>query len=355
MKRYRYAICFMGVVSIFLQGAAAQGRIAASEGLRSESSLRSASYTGSFPLEIGNEWIYSDGTQTFKVQVLRETEESNYIQYFELSGYFQEDPAKVRKIRRGSLDQILEFNPGGEDFLWYDFGTRESTWNLQTGSNIPCITGSLVSRAASGETVEGPAGTFENTARLDLVPRCMDAGITNEYFAGGIGLVQRVVTTFAGSRTFKLVSARVGSQQLPATPYGVEVSMDRPAYFNNLMPPIVNPWPTAKVALVVRNNTDTPVEFIFPTSQRFDFVVQDALGKEVLRWSDGLAFAQVVGQEKLLNESRRYSAEVVLKSREGKALPAGFYTLTGYLTLQRWEPGIQDMSGTIGFEIRDLH
>ena len=106
------------------------------------------------------------------------------------------------------------------------------------------------------------------------------------------------------------------------------------------MPPIVNPWPTARARLVVRNGTEIPVEFDVATSQRFDFIVRDALGQEVLRWSDGRAFAQVLGRETLRNESRSYSADLVLRSRDGKRLPAGRYTLVGYLTTQGSESGL---------------
>jgi hypothetical protein len=105
----------------------------------------------------------------------------------------------------------------------------------------------------------------------------------------------------------------------------------------------------------VRNHTEWQVEFTFPTSQRFDFIVRDALGKEVLRWSDGRVFLQVMGREILLKESRSYSADIVLKSRDGKPLPAGFYTLVGYLTTQGSGSGLLNITGTVIFEIRDLH
>ena len=89
----------------------------------------------------------------------------------------------------------------------------------------------------------------------------MDAGISSEYFAGGVGLVQRVLNTIAGPRTIQLVSASVGPSELPVTSYGVEVSLDRPVYYNNLMPPVIAPWPIARVRLAVRNETELPVEF----------------------------------------------------------------------------------------------
>ncbi len=308
-----------------------------------------------FPLEVGNRWVYSDGSRTYTVQVLRETLEADGLKYFEVSGYFPDYGLEVHKLRRDPIGQIYEYNPAGGNFLWYRFGNFRGAWRFETSGVISCITGSRVSAGDMGEPISVPAGAFERTLRLDFAAPCMDAGIGNEYFAPGIGLVQRVLITIAGPRTLRLVEAHVGALDLPALDYGVEISLDRPFYYNNLMPPIVNPWPTAKIRLTVRNETEWPVEFSFPTGQRFDFIVRDALGKEVLRWSDGQAFAQVLGREILLRESRSYSAELVLKSRDGRQLPAGFYTIVGYITTQGSGTGPGNMNVSIVFEIRDLH
>jgi len=308
-----------------------------------------------FPLEAGNEWVYSDGAASFTVQVLGATLEANGMRYFEVSGYFPGDPARVRKLRQGAFGQILEYNPAGEDFLWYGFENFRGAWSFESGVNIPCIVGSRVGIGEIGGKVDAPAGSFERILRLDFAPPCMDAGIASEYFADGVGLVQRVTHTIAGPRTVKLVAARVGRSVLPAAAYGIEVSANRPVYYNNLMPPVVNPWPTARVRLTVRNETEWPVEFTFPTSQRFEFIVRDASGKEVLRWSDGQAFLQAVGRETLLGGSRSYAEDLVLRGRDGKPLPAGLYTLVGYLTTPGSEAGNFSMFGSLTFEIRDIY
>jgi hypothetical protein len=314
---------------------------------------RGADLPGYFPLEVGNEWVYSDGVDTFTVQVQRETQEVNGTKYFEVSGYFPNDTAKTRKLRRDSLGRIRELNPAGEDFLWYQFGNVRGAWQFVTSGQIPCVTGSRVSFGEIGATVDVPAGVFQRTLRLRFVSPCADAGIAGEYFAGGVGLVKRVLNTFAGPRTVHLVAAHVGGLDLPASSYGIGISLDRPFYFNNLMPPVINPWPTAKVRLVVRNETGLPVELMFPTSQRFEFIVRDATGKEILRWSDGRVFLPVVSQETLLRESRTYSADITLKSREGRPLPAGYYTMTGFVTTQ--ESGHLNMTSSVTFEIRNLY
>jgi hypothetical protein len=307
-----------------------------------------------FPLEVGNEWVYSDGAGKFTVQVLRETIEANGLKYFEVSGYWPNDPARTRKLRRAFPDQIYEYNPQGEDFLWYQFGNLSASWRFNSGDEIPCITGSSVAIGALDAKVETPAGMFERALRLDFASRCADGGIANEYYAGGVGLVQRVLNTIAGPRTVRLIAAHLGGTEFPPS-YGIGISLDRPLYYNNLMPPVVDPSPTARVRLTVRNDTEWPVKFTFPTSQRFDFIVQDSQGKELLRWSDGRTFLEVIGEETLLKESSSYSADLVLRARDGKLLPAGFYRITGYLTTQGSGPNTMNIAATAGFEIRDLH
>ena len=357
MKRRTRSLLFSaGIVLVGLLGwAIARQGVLPIEQASSIASQRVYDWPAFFPLEVGNEWVYSDGSGSFTVQVLGETLEANQMKYFEVSGYLPYDTIKVRKLRRGPLGQILEYNPGGEDFLWYLFGNYRWAWRFETGYDATCITGSRVNIGNIGEKVDVPAGTFERTLRLDFLSRCADGGIVSEYFVSGVGLVQRVLQTIAGPRIVRLVAARVGGLELPVAPYGIEVSLDRPLYYNNLMPPIINPWPTARARLVVRNKTELPVEFTFPTSQRFDFIVRDALGKEILRWSDGRAFLDVIGRESLVNRSRSYSADIALKSRDGKQLPAGFYTLAGFLTTQGSASGLLQMTGTVIFEIRDIH
>jgi hypothetical protein len=355
-RRISFSLSFVGIVLAGLLGSAlARQSVPPIEQASTLPSQRVYDWPELFPLEVGNEWVYSDGDGRFTVRVLREILEANRMKYFEVSGYLPDDTAKVRKLRRGPLGQILEYNPGGEDFLWYRFGNYRGAWRFETGGDVTCITGSRVSIGDVGARVDVPAGTFERTLRLDFLTRCADGGIVSEYFAGGVGLVERVLSTIAGPRIVRLVAAHVGASELPAASYGIEISLDRPLYYNNLMPPIIDEWPTARARLVVRNDTEWPVELTFPTSQRFDFIVRDALGKEILRWSDGRAFLQVIGQEKLLKESRSYSADIVLKSRDGKRLPAGWYTLIGFLTTQGSGSGLLGMTGTVIFEIRDIH
>ena len=83
---------------------------------------------------------------------------------------------------------------------------------------------------------------------------------------------------------------------------------------------------SVRFSLSVVNGTGRRVELSFPSGQTHDFVVLDATGREVWRWSDGRLFTQLV-QNRLL-ESR----DVVTFSERWPAPPsAGRYTLVAVL------------------------
>ncbi|HMS03828.1 MAG TPA: BsuPI-related putative proteinase inhibitor [Gemmatimonadaceae bacterium] len=83
---------------------------------------------------------------------------------------------------------------------------------------------------------------------------------------------------------------------------------------------------SVRFSLSVANGTGRRVELSFPSGQTHDFVVLDATGREVWRWSDGRLFTQLV-QNRLL-EAR----DVVTFSERWPAPPsAGRYTLVAVL------------------------
>ncbi len=56
---------------------------------------------------------------------------------------------------------------------------------------------------------------------------------------------------------------------------------------------------SVRFILHVTNNGHEPVQLSFPTSQRYDFVVETPGGEEIWRWSDGMGFLQALSQETL--------------------------------------------------------
>ncbi len=71
--------------------------------------------------------------------------------------------------------------------------------------------------------------------------------------------------------------------------------------------------------LDVRNNTKKMIELRFADGQTHDFVVQDASGKEVWRWSADRMFTQAL-QNKLVksNETATFSEDWDAKNMHGK-------------------------------------
>lgn len=56
---------------------------------------------------------------------------------------------------------------------------------------------------------------------------------------------------------------------------------------------------SVQFVLHVTNTGDEAVDFTFPTSQRYDFVVRDEAGAEVWRWSEGMMFLQAISHAPL--------------------------------------------------------
>jgi hypothetical protein len=56
---------------------------------------------------------------------------------------------------------------------------------------------------------------------------------------------------------------------------------------------------SVRLILHVTNSGVEPVRLSFPTSQRYDFVIETPEGDEVWRWSDGMSFLQALSQETL--------------------------------------------------------
>jgi len=54
-----------------------------------------------------------------------------------------------------------------------------------------------------------------------------------------------------------------------------------------------------EMTLTLRNAGSQPVQLLFSTSQRYDFLARNDAGEEVWRWSADMVFAQVLGEETL--------------------------------------------------------
>lgn len=86
---------------------------------------------------------------------------------------------------------------------------------------------------------------------------------------------------------------------------------------------------SVEFVLQVTNTTGSEIDLTYPTGQSFDFVVSDAAGREVWRWSADRMFTQAVREEELAaGETLTYSAAWAAAGQ-----PAGDYSVLGTLTV----------------------
>ena len=91
-----------------------------------------------------------------------------------------------------------------------------------------------------------------------------------------------------------------------------------------------------RFALHVTNDGARPVQFTFPSSQRYDFVVESETGAEVWRWSAGRAFLQVVSSVALEpGETWDFEADWEAGERAGRYVAVGRVTSQGRSVEQR--------------------
>ena len=90
------------------------------------------------------------------------------------------------------------------------------------------------------------------------------------------------------------------------------------------------PGDTVVMTMTVANPSDTPAVFEFPTSQQYDFIVQEAEGKtKVWQWSDGMAFAQALTSRALAaGESYTVTERWTIPAGEQAPVP-GLYQVVG--------------------------
>jgi hypothetical protein len=80
-----------------------------------------------------------------------------------------------------------------------------------------------------------------------------------------------------------------------------------------------------ELTLQVVNRGPRLVTLQFRDSQRYDFLIQNAQGQEVWRWSADQMFAQILGHETLSSDGGKLTYRIVARA----TLRRGSYTITG--------------------------
>lgn len=300
-----------------------------------------------FPLHRGNQWIYrisgfAAGGPPIVVEVSAIRQINNRT-YAVVTGLDEE----TLLLRQSDDNRLLILDEGtGRELVWAAFNTPEGqTFPTEVD---PCNrTGRVESRSARVTT---PAAQFSNALAISYPPgNCADAGLASEAFVPYIGLVERRSQTIGGPRVMSLIYARVGGVTVlsePEVAFGLTVDQTRFVFPGVLPPGGLRPF-TLNARITVRATQPQPVELNFPTSQRYDLAIKNEAGDIVARWSDGKAFAQVLGTERIGPGEKNWAVSMPVATRDGNVLGSGKYTLEAWLTTT----GERRYSASVGFEI----
>jgi hypothetical protein len=120
----------------------------------------------------------------------------------------------------------------------------------------------------------------------------------------------------------------------PAGPIVVTVSCDKKEYMHGEPGVVYVMAPTGKLKakLTVKNVGDVGQTLEFRSGQQYDFIIRDAKGKELVRWSAEMGFMAVIQEIELPAGEKMEFEEELLLGAVGKPLPEGDYILEGVLT-----------------------
>jgi hypothetical protein len=291
-----------------------------------------------FPLHLGNQWVYrqfgSIARDPLVVSISR-TETANGRTYSVVRGL----PDGDLYLRMAEDGTLYAYNPEtGQEGVWAAFMTPEGQ-SYRTIVN-PCNSTAVVASRNARTTV--PIGELTGVLAITYpAGNCADAGLATDRFLPYIGLVERESITIAGPQYLRLIYARVGGVTVLSEPeVTFSLTLDRPQYGGEEIPAM-----TARLAL--RSTQSEPLELTFPSGQRFDLVVRNEAGVEVIRWSEGKAFTLAFGTERFGPGERNWVVRIPLSSGNAR-LPAGRYIAETWLTT---EGPRRIYVASVGFEV----
>ncbi len=309
------------------------------------------------PLDEGNLWIYrasgAAGAASYTVRVDRAATFGSRTYYSvvtegQITGFISATPLSPGDtvLVSGNGPLWLRNSDDGRIMMWDERTSSERVWldtaakpgGTSESSVDPCNpTSTVVSREAK---YSGPIGDFDYALQIRYGPGgCADAGLESDFLLPWVGLVSRTAQTFAGPRRYDLVYARLGTATVVSAPeLTFSLTIDRPVYTANLMPPVVpdNAIPRLYARMTLRNTTATPVTLEFATGQQFEMVLWNDQGTPAWRWSDGRAFTQAFHNITVSKGEKVWTETIRLAAADAAGgmgpLPEGRYVLECWLT-----------------------
>ena len=269
------------------------------------------------PLQVGNQWIYRTTNGPQQVLSVARQQTVNGNTYSVLTGLNRE--AWLRQTEDGVLVNYDRESRAERPYL--NFSAAEG--RPFATSVHPCnATAEIDSKNFKGAF---PLGEFSGVAAIRYGGlTCADAGLTADYYLPYIGLLRRTEITIAGPRTYDLTYARInGTVMISTAETTFAVTTDKAVYLNTN-----STAPTVFARMTVRSDEDLVLDF--DSGQEIEYTLSDAAGKVVFKWSAERSFLQAQ-QSLRINKEHNWAALIPLRGADGKTLPAGRYTLDGFV------------------------
>lgn len=166
--------------------------------------------TGYFPVARGNTWVYRDAAGAEQTVDIDSTRLVGSTRNYRLRGF----NGSSHWIRQTTAGRVY----AGTTSVWYRFdGAVGTSWTFAvSGSSIPGSNGARLQVVSRNESLTVPAGTFSTIHLRWRASGVADAGITDEWFAKGVGLVKRTEQSIAGPRSRVLVRATISGAAIPS-------------------------------------------------------------------------------------------------------------------------------------------
>ena len=172
-----------------------------------------AAEPGYFPLEVGNTWVYrcagNCAAETRAREIIKREQRPPQNEFY----FLMRDGETETWLRLAEDGRLLALDSAsGEEKQWYVFapgGENYRTWIH------PCNPSAKI--ASRRARYSSPAGEFSDVLQLTYTNTCNSAGLVEEKFVAGLGMVQRIEEV--GAVRYDLISARVGGRVF-GVPYG---------------------------------------------------------------------------------------------------------------------------------------
>jgi hypothetical protein len=278
-----------------------------------------------FPLAVGDEWTYLRTSQVINeklfVNVTGKMQPSgSTLVFYQLNNY----NGQAHWVQQTNTGMVYEY----PNLVWYLLNAEVGqSWTMHINTRVPGVIigsdGAILTVVSRNEVVKVPAGIF-TTVHIRFQTGVYDAGITDEWFAPGVGLVKRMETSFVGAINTDLVRAVIDGRVIENPLVTTSVVTDQPVYWEDHMPSSVPPpdyGPEIIISCTVKPVSGQPTVLNFIDYNVWDVSIINPNGLVVWRNPKIAAPAPPGGVNRTIpgsGETDRFSARLAYGSMVGQ-------------------------------------